>query len=212
MNQPQVVLSDYLIFIECVLFVWLLARLPATVFGTWFIMLFGLLAVASLAGGTVHGFAPPESTPLFDVLWLVVLLSIGLASVALWAIAARLLFSEPMKDKVIIAASWAFIAYVAVVVTINNTFLMAILFSTLPALVLFVAFFVIQFRSPERAYAGRVGASALGLNFWGSIIQQLQIGYGPLHHNTVYHLIEAVSFGALFICAWHLIQTDERTS
>ncbi len=91
MLEPDVTLTDYAIFLECMLFCGLLAR-PRTrrVDRAAYILLFLLTGLAALTGGTMHGFFAVHSEGPASALWVLTLLLIGGASVALWIAAVKL--------------------------------------------------------------------------------------------------------------------------
>src|SRR2546426_7467653 len=101
MTEPDVALTDYALAIECALFAYLVRRREHALF-------FGSAAVASLAGGTVHGFFLDARTLGNEILWRITLIAIGVTAASAWAIGARGLFSAPMARRITIAAAAAF--------------------------------------------------------------------------------------------------------
>src|SRR5205823_6043329 len=81
MTEPDVALTDYALALECTVFAYLLQRREHALF-------FGSAAVASLAGGTVHGFFLDARTLGNAVLWRLTLIAIGVAGLGLIFIAA----------------------------------------------------------------------------------------------------------------------------
>src|SRR5213083_2011568 len=117
MTEPDVALTDYALALECTVFAYLLQRKEHALF-------FGSAAVASLAGGTVHGFFLDARTLGNTVLWRLTLIAIG----------ARVLFPLPTARRISIAAAAAFAAYCVVTVFITQEFRAAVVFY-LPAVV-----------------------------------------------------------------------------
>ena len=93
MTEPDVTLTDYALAVECALFVYILTvwRRPASPVGLWFALLFASLGLASLFGGTVHGFFLDEATVGYQVLWPATMLAIGGAAFAGWLAGATVL-------------------------------------------------------------------------------------------------------------------------
>lgn len=58
-TEPDVTLTDYGLALECVLFTYLLHQQGhwRNSIRAWFILFFGSVGLAALAGGTVHGFS-----------------------------------------------------------------------------------------------------------------------------------------------------------
>src|SRR5438034_9987787 len=100
MTEPDVALPDYALALECTVFAYLLQRKEHALF-------FGSAAVASLAGGTVHGFFLDARTLGNTVLWRLTLIAIGVTAASAWAIGERVLFSVPKARRIIIAAAAA---------------------------------------------------------------------------------------------------------
>src|SRR4029453_14657198 len=107
MNEPDVTITDYILAVEALAFAVLIARTATeTPVQRWFVIFFGATAVASLAGGTVHGFFVNSK-----VLWRIVLIALGVVSASAWAIGARLLFADRIARFITAAALVEFVAY-----------------------------------------------------------------------------------------------------
>src|SRR5256885_3890327 len=132
MTEPDVALTDYALALECTVFAYLLHRTEHKVF-------FGSAAVASLAGGTVHGFFLDARSLGNVVLWRLTLLAIGVTAASAWAIGARVLFAAPTARRITIAAAAALGAYGVVTMFITQEFRAAGGFFLPARLVLLVA-------------------------------------------------------------------------
>ena len=192
MTEPDVALTDYALALECTVFAYLLHRKEHKVF-------FGSAAVASLAGGTVHGFFLDVQTLGNAVLWRITLIAIGVTAASAWAIGARVLFPAPAARRITIAAAAALGAYCVVTLFITQQFRAAVVFY-LPAVVfLLVALSVAYARARERGIL--VAVAGLGLMFIAAAVQQARIALHPTYfnHNALYHLIQAVALWLLFL-------------
>lgn len=208
MTEVDVTLSDYGLALECLVFVWLISRRSAaSSLKKWFLLFFSSIVLASLAGGTVHGFFQGGRSPGYDILWPLTLVFIGLTALAAWGIGATLLFSRRVVRRVIlIIASVVFASYALLVLMIaifpffgRQGFLLAIV-HYLPAVIfLCLAFGRIYFR--ERSRLALFGFLGMILTFVAAGIQQAKVSIHPVYltHNTFYHLIQAV---ALFMIFW----------
>src|SRR2546426_3613230 len=145
MTEPDVALTDYALAIECTIFAYQLQRKEHALF-------FASAAVASLAGGTVHGFFLDARTLGNAVLWRITMIAIGVTAASAWAIGARVLFPGPTARRVSIAAAAALAAYCVVTVFITQEFRAAVVFY-LPAVVFLWS------RCPSRMPARGSGAS-----------------------------------------------------
>ena len=192
MTEPDVALTDYALAIECTVFAYLLHRKEHKVF-------FGSAAVASLAGGTVHGFFLDARTLGNAVLWRITLIAIGVTAASAWAIGARVLFPALTARRITMAAAAAFAAYCVVTLFITQEFRAAVVFY-LPAVVfLLVALSVAYARARERGIL--IAVVGLGLMFIAAALQQARIALHPryFNHNALYHLIQALALWLLFL-------------
>ena len=200
-TEPDVTFTDYGLAAECVLFTYLLARKGdrQQQFRTWFAVFFGSLGVASLFGGTVHGFFPDLETPGHRALWPATLLAIGVATLAAWIVGARIQFSRGVARSIAVAAMLQLVGYCVVVLFIVQTFRVAIL-NYLPASIfLLVVFFLSYIRVRKREVL--IGLVGIFLTFVGAAMQQAGIVVHPVYfnHNALYHVVQAV---ALFMIFW----------
>ncbi len=192
MTEPDVALTDYALALECTVFAYLLQRKEHALF-------FGSAAVASLAGGTVHGFFLDDRTLGNAVLWRITLIAIGVTAASAWAIGARVLFPGPTARRISIAAAAAFAAYCVVTVFITQEFRAAVVFYLPAVMFLLVALSVAYARARERGIL--VAVAGLGLMFIAAAVQQAKIALHPryFNHNALYHLIQALALWLLFL-------------
>src|SRR5215470_18589794 len=126
MTEPDVTLTDYVLFAECAAFAWLIARRPSYLMGLrrWTVLFFVFTALAALFGGTVHGFFP-ETGSIGRVLWKFSMLAIGLTALAAWLIGAHLLFDDHRHALILGFAASLTAAYAAVIVFVTDAFWVA---------------------------------------------------------------------------------------
>jgi len=169
------------------------------------VALFASVAVAAVAGGTVHGFFPEDASVGNRLLWLLTLLSIGGTAAAMVAVALRLATSASDASLIAVAAlGW--IGYAGIVLLGSRDFLVAIGAYLPAALLLLAALILRRVRGrPKGTLAGLIG---ILLALVGAVGQQAGIGIHPVHfdHNAVYHLVQMAALyllfrGALGLCA-----------
>jgi hypothetical protein len=203
MTEPDVTLTDYGLAVECALFAFLLCRRGAEdwLLGAYFAAFFGALAVASLAGGTVHGFFLDPATLGHRVLWPTSLLAIGVATLAGWSAGARIGFSARVARWISLAAAVEFAGYGAVVLFAAQSFRIAVL-NYLPGAVFLLAVFLRAY-ARDKATAPLVGIGGLVLSFVAGAIQQFGVSLHPVYfnHNAFYHLVQAAALLLLFLAA-----------
>ncbi len=211
-TEPDVSLTDYGLAIECALFTYVLyqhgnSQEPLR---TWFMLFFGSVGVAAMAGGTVHGFFRDESRRGHAILWRTTLIAIGVGALAGWAIGANILFSPGVARLLSIIAAVEFAVYCLAVLCISQTFMLAMM-NYLPATgFLCCALAVGYARSGERELL--VGLAGLILTFVAAGVQQRRIGLHPVHfnHNALYHVIQAAALFLIFWSAWWLVRAQAK--
>jgi len=199
--EPDVVLTDYGLAIECMVLAGLIYAYGAqgNALRFRFIAFFIALGVAALIGGTFHGFFGNQSPLGLTVLWPATLVAIGMAALALWSIGATLIFSERVANWVLWGALFAFGVYVLLILFSSRAFWIAIINYIPAAIFLFVALLVMYSRNGMRYLL--VGVGGIVLTFIAATVQYTGISIHPryFNHNALYHLIQAV---ALFLIYW----------
>lgn len=210
MIEPDVVLTDYALALECALFAWLLwrARKGGPV-SFWFALGFLATALAALAGGTFHGFFGDERSAAHRILWPMVLLMIGVGSLAFANVAAILRFARPAALAISRAALVLFFFYCAVIVFFNDSFVVAII-AYLPA-VLFLGWAFLEQYSRTRQPAHAWGLAGIGVTLLAAFVQQARIALHPryFNHNAVYHTLQAAGLFLIFLAARDLSRRSE---
>ena len=199
MTEPDVALTDFALTLECTVFaLWLYARGAPVALRGWLVVFFAAAALASLAGGVVHGFFADPASLGTRVLWPVALFAIGAAALAGWAIAAQLALSASAARAVILAACAQLAVYAAVLLAGRQTFLVAIV-DYLPATLFLLA--AVAWRARRRDLPGSALAGVgLALTLAAPLMQQARVDLHPvwLTHNALYHAMQALGFVLFF--------------
>ena len=214
MTEPDVTLTDYALVLECVIFAMLLRRGGAATDGlrSWFVLFFVSVSIASLFGGTVHGFFLDEQSLGQAILWPATLMATGVTALSAWAIGAKLLFSNRVARWVIVAATVQFVCYSAAIIFWSQEFRIAIVNSVPAMLFLFTA--IAQAYRREKHSSLLLGAGGLAPTLIGGLGQQLQVGIHPVYfnHNAVYHVLQAVALFLVFVAGRRLVGAErDRT-
>ena len=209
--EPDVALTDYALTIESILFAWLLYRQAGHKSGIrfWFIVFFCALGLAAFSGGTSHGFIFDKTSLLYSLAWNGALIAIGMAALSAWMIGAHLIADDKVTGWLRRAAVTLFVVYCVVVVSVVNTFQVAILYYLPATLFLFTTYGVHYLRHRHgHLLSGTVGVL---LTFVAAGVQQAGIGLHPVwfDHNAFYHLIQAVALVFLYFAARGSISTQE---
>jgi len=205
-TEPDVAITDYLLALECTLFVWLLyRRTPSSrAIRNSFALFFAATAVAATAGGTVHGFFLDASSRAGNLLWRVALLALGFTAFALWSLFALLLFSPRVSNAIRVVAGIELLGYAVLVLTASRSFRVAIAEYVPAVLMLCVAFVLMYLRGRDPTLLA--GAGGIALAIVASYLQQRHVGIHPVYfnHNALYHLLEAVALLLVFRAAWRI--------
>ena len=212
MTEADVVITDYLLAAESILFAWLLSRLPSieSAVRDPFVVFFLATGVGSVAGGTVHGFFLSGSSLVGVVLWRGALLSIGVAALCGWIIGARLLFGPRTARAIRVGATVESIVYAVVIVGVNDSFWVAVVNYLPPTVFLMVALAGAYRTTREPGMA--IGVAGLASTMLAAAIQQFLVALHPLYfnHNALYHAIQAAALFMIFRSARALVQTREE--
>lgn len=196
MTEPDVALSDYGLALECLIFAGLIVQRPGGPPKKWFLSFFVSVGLASLFGGTVHGFFADEGTRGYRILWPATLVAIGWTALSGWGVGAAVLFREKVRRRVVRAATLVFVVYCGIVLFVSQEFLTAVVHYLPASVVLLVAFSRVYWL--KRSGAALAGAVGMALTFVAAWVQQAGISVHPVYftHNTFYHALQAV---ALFL-------------
>ena len=203
--EPGVTLTDYLLTLECGLFAVLLARSGPVGVATVrfaFVTFFGAAASASLFGGTVHGFFPPDATSAGNrALWIATMLSVGLTALAGLVAGTRLCASRSLANKLTPVFTFLYVIYGVVVIFFRNELIVAIYFYV-PATVFLLGVFVWLWTTAKNPGA-LWGIAGVLLTFAAAGVQVGEIALHPtyLNHNVLFHLVQAIAMYLLFRAA-----------
>ena len=198
MHEPAVVLTDYLLAVECAAFAVVLAR--RSVDGAW-VAVFAATSVASVLGGTVHGFFPGPDDTAGGLLWAMTLLCVGVTAAALGRAAVGVGWGIDRARRMNTWLGVAVGAYAAVVLFVSREFVVAIA-AYLPA-ALFLMFVFARNRSRGRPAGAAPAILGVLIALGGAAAQRAGIGLHPdyFDHNALYHVVQAVALYLLFRAA-----------
>jgi hypothetical protein len=203
LTDPAVALTDFALAIECVVFVLLLSRGDASdrTLRLWFIVFFASAGMASLLGGSVHGFFPDKSSGGRRLLWQATLLAILVTGLAAWNIGAGILLAERNAGIVRRLAILQLVIFSFVVTFVRDEFFIAII-AYIPATLLLLIGLIDGYRS-RRLPPLRWGIAGLSLTFVAAAVQRLNIGIHPRYfdHNALYHVIQGAGLWMIFLGA-----------
>ncbi len=155
--------------------------------------------MASLTGGTVHGFFLDQSTFGYRILWPTTLIAIGVTATSTWV-----LTGFAISKSVDSVRKWAFFAiiifliYSSIVLFYSQHFAVVIL-NYVPAMVALLAVNMREYvRAGSAPYLFVIGGISVILV--AAFIQQAGLGVHPnyFNHNSTYHLVQALGLFLLF--------------
>ncbi|MGH7636763.1 MAG: DUF6962 family protein [Gemmatimonadaceae bacterium] len=215
MTEPDVTLTDYGIALECAILCVLLARLSVAnaAVRRWSIVLFASIGAGALFGGTVHGFFLDESSLGNRILWPATLLALGVTSMAMWFMGASAALREPRAGFLRRAAVAALVVYAAIVLFVDQRFVVAIAMY-LPATVFLLVILCVLY-ARHRMQPLAIGIAGLLLTFVAAAVQQLRIAVHPVYfnHNALYHVVQGVALAMIYVGArWLTTNTTVTAS
>ena len=207
LTRPAVSLTDFALAIECTALASVLMAQPASnpLLRNWFVAFFASVTIASMLGGTMHGFFEYSARPVRKLLWVATLVAVVLAGLAEWCIGAALLDDPALSRWIIGFAVLLTAACLWIVLFVRQDFAIAIA-AYVPATLFFLASLIATYRhSPDPALAW--GAAGLVLVFAGAGLQQLGVAIHRLRldHNTLYHIIQGVALWLIYVAADWLV-------
>ena len=164
----------------------------------WFATLFGAIAVGAAAGAALHGPIDDQRARLHRDLWRLSLASVGVAGLATWAIAARMLFGRSQARSLTSLAGLRLAGYISFLLQGHATYRSAIS-QYLPGAGFLGLAFASRLANDRDRRASVYGLAALGLTAVGTLAQQRRLGLHPRHfdHNAVYHVVQGIAVALL---------------
>jgi hypothetical protein len=201
MNEPAVTLTDYALAALCVFFA-LRSALSSPIdrsLRMWMIVFFASIAGASMVGGTMHGFVDSGAVTR-TLWWKASLLSLGVTGWSIWGIMGSVAFPDRVRRGIVSAAALVlFASYSIVVVTVSDSFWVAVAQYVLPTVTLLVVLLAqyLKRRCPDDL----LGLSGIGLTLAAAGVQHAKISLHPVHFdfNATYHLVQVL---ALWLIHW----------
>lgn len=213
MTEPDVTLTDFALALLCSGFVVTLwakkaSSIPAR--NLW-IALFSSTAIASLTGGLVHGFFLDNSSFVYQLLWPMTLLAIGLTATSAWILTGYLFFGGRKLKPWLIFAVLVYVLYCAVVLFYSQRFLVVIV-NYLPAMVALLVASIFGYLKTRRDFYFWVGLG-IAISFFAAFIQQGKISLHPVYfnHNATFHLVQAVGLCFLYVGARKHLSLSPQT-
>ncbi len=214
MGELVVSLTDYLLAAECAIFAWMLLRVDGggQEIRQFFVAFFVFSALASLTGGTYHGFLSNLSSTQAAVLWMATVVVLGAVAFSVWSIGACLLFAPPTRGRVIKVALVEFLIYSIYVVAIDRHFWVAIA-NYIPATIFLGMAFLSNYRR-HRKVPILIGLFGLGATGMAAAIQRLGVSAHPIYfnHNATYHLVQAIGLFLIFYASIFFARTPRRAT
>jgi hypothetical protein len=197
--EPDVALTDLGLAVECAVLAALVRRGAApSPLRSDCARFFLALVASSTLGAVYHGFFSLPGTRGDAVVWPMTMIVVGVVAACEWVLVADLLL--PARRRLVQALAAAELAlYALFVVFVNQDFAVAIGNYAVPTVLVLVALVVRLWRGRRPA----VGLGVLGLllSFAAAGLQQARVAIHPVYfnHNALYHLVQAVALGLVFV-------------
>jgi hypothetical protein len=214
LTQVAVSLTDYGLAVECLWFSLRIAR-PQQATGSSLRRLFAAfflsIAMAALAGGTVHGFFLDESSSGYHFLWPFTLIVLGVTALVGLQIGASLQLRRSTAEYVKRSAFAIFLAYCLLVLFVRRDFRIAIL-GYVPSLIFVGVAFLLAHRRQKKPMflIGFIGVCTMLL---AAAAQQAKIGIHPVYfdHNALYHVLQGIALLMVFLAGNESIKLAESS-
>jgi hypothetical protein len=181
-HEPMTLATDYLLAASALLFaagLWRVSRLWS--------LAFVCTALASLAGGSFHGFAPMLDPAFAAALWKITLLAVGCASFFLLTGTSRTL-AVFAAIKLVVYASW---------MITHDDFVWVIADYGSTLLIVGAVFMTRWLRQRHPATPWVLGSIVISVI--AALVQQSGLAlHRHFNHNDLYHLIQIVALWLLF--------------
>ena len=204
MREPDVTLTDYGLAAECALFAVILVRRTSNQFALRraAACFFFFLGLSAATGGTVHGFCSTADSGTCASLWVLTLLSVGLASASLWVTGAMLHSQKAAKPLALLAVP-LLIVYGGAVLLVTQQFWIAFT-AYLPAMLL-LSFGFLKGGTPLPRTWRLIGVGGIAISLVSCAIQYLKVGVHPVYltHNALAHVIQGIAMALLFVTLQH---------
>jgi hypothetical protein len=209
-SEPDVAITDFILSLECfglALWLWLNTAAKRTSLLKWYLLFYVSVGIASLAGGTVHGFFVDPGGTVHDILWCFTLIAVGANALSSWNLGASLLRLPEGKRRLILLLSTAYFVLYSIYVAITVPRFVVAVIGYVPA-TLFLLFAAWRTCPAFRNKPAACGVVAMVLTIVAAVVQQLRVTLNPqyMNHNALYHVIQAI---ALLVFARFAIWTVE---
>ncbi|MDX2253750.1 MAG: hypothetical protein NW202_15775 [Nitrospira sp.] len=199
LTEPATLLTDYGLGILCALFgrrLWKAGQVSTNTSVSYWAVGMGALAVASFAGGTVHGFSLVLGELVLQGLWKGTAFAIGLASCCFLTGTVIASVPQPLRQGLIIAAAIQFACYAAWMAMHDEFQYVIYNYGMTLAVVLLVQIYQGVVRNAPSA--GWIVAGIL-VSFLAALVQQSGLALHPsFNHNDLYHVVQMVGMVLLY--------------
>jgi hypothetical protein len=199
LTEPATMVTDYGLGLLCALlgrWLWRTTKATAQTSVRCWAVGMGALALASFAGGTVHGFSLVLAETLLQGLWKGTAFAIGLASCCFLIGTMIASVAKPLREWLSIVAVGQFVGYAVWMATHDEFRYVIYNYGVTLTVILFVQLYqrVVQ-HAPS---AGWIAAGIL-VSFLGALIQQSGLTLHPsFNHNDLYHVVQAAGMVLLY--------------
>ena len=202
LHEFDVAITDLLLFIELIVFAYILhrERLSRTMPGRLITSLFLALGASSFLGSFFHAFFPLKAeTAIGLIVWMFVAVSIGAAAFVMSCIDALIFGGRVLLRRSLPAIGLYFLTFGYAILFVDYRFKTIILFYLPPMIMLFFMSAAKFLR--EKTYAWLGVSVGVILSFVAAGIQYLQISLHPIYfnYNALYHTVQGVGMAVIFL-------------
>lgn len=198
-TEPATMLTDYGLGVLCALFgrwLWSTSKAAAQTSVRCWAVGMGALAVASFAGGTVHGFSLMLAESVLQGLWKATAYAIGLASCCFFIGTMIASVPKPRRQWLILVSVGQFVGYAVWMATHDEFRYVIYNYGMTLSVILLVQMYQRVVRNAPSA--GWIVAGIL-VSFLGAMVQQSGLTLHPsFNHNDLYHVVQMAGMVLLY--------------
>lgn len=198
-TELTTMLTDYALGVLCALLGWRLwmgGQAQTRLSVRYWAAGIGALAVASFAGGTVHGWALIVSEPVLSALWKVTALMIGLASFCFFAGTLTASIAPALCRLLMVLPILQLMSYTTWMIGHTDFRYVIYNYGGTFAVIFLIQMYVLLIRKSRSAGWIIAGVSVSCLAAW---VQRSEIAFHPsFNHNDLYHVVQMAGIALLY--------------
>ncbi|MHA2028908.1 MAG: DUF6962 family protein [Candidatus Kariarchaeaceae archaeon] len=200
-TEPMTMITDYLIAIELLIFIWLLRSSLSNTSVFFFELLFLATAIGAIAGGTAHGFAEYLGETGRNKTWLITVQGIGFGTTFFELGLITEYFSGTTKSVGIAAVIIQLVAFEYWILTKDEIKFSDVILNYGGTMLISLIYLIFSYYNDEKTSMLYLIISIV-IGFLAAIIQQSGFAiHKHFNHNDIYHVIQMFGLYYFYLAA-----------